>query len=141
MAINLFLWNSCRNSIEIVCWNIWLKTMAALCYFSLPITWLIVYLSGLYPQSMRYCSLRSSPLNLAPPANMQVSWAPVIAKAAQEPQDIWFLTDVTNPSSKNNCFISFNFVANLFNKSDLLFWNWYFGPKFLKALVFLVFWC
>ncbi len=28
---------------------------------------------------------------------MQVSWAPVAAKAAQDPQDIWFLTDVTKP--------------------------------------------
>jgi hypothetical protein len=45
---------------------------------------------GLYPQSTRYCSLRSSPLNLAPAESMQLSWAPVAAKAAQDPQLIWF---------------------------------------------------
>jgi hypothetical protein len=32
----------------------------------------------------------------------QVSWAPVTAKAAQEPQFIWFLTAVTKPTKRQN---------------------------------------
>jgi hypothetical protein len=40
-------------------------------------------------------------LNLAPAASMHVSWAPVMAKAAQEPHDIWFLTDVTYPETRS----------------------------------------
>jgi hypothetical protein len=31
---------------------------------------------------------------------MQVSWAPVAAKAAQDPQDIWFLAGVTKSAKQ-----------------------------------------
>ena len=56
--------------------------------------------SPLYPQSIRYCSLRSSPLYLAPATSMQVSKTATDEKAAQDPQDFWFLAGVTQSVEK-----------------------------------------